>query len=227
MVPKRRVHPLIKVAVAIVLLAGVAVLFIRSVKDTRAEPYIVNASHLRNWALGIDTAADADGAVVSLRPQPELPMNLFRQLFSRQMESLGTPSQPGIPFVLRREIPSEITADAVLALAREAGLDRAVPSSEMRRLSARVGSRHHPAAVFHVVRRARLRSLQAGAGVARGAGVRASGTLAGLADGRAAELRRLAAGCGRSESRLHRPGDRSNSRAARAQWAAEATDSRQ
>jgi len=128
MVPKRRVHPLIKAAVAIALLAGVALLFVRSVKDARAEPYIVNASHLGNWALGIDTAADADGAVVSLRPQPELPMNLFRQLFSRQMESLGTPSQPGIALALRRELPPELTADSVLALARDAGLDQVTPA---------------------------------------------------------------------------------------------------
>ena len=128
MIPKRRVHPLIKLAVAIVLLAGVALLFVRSVKDTRAEPYLVNASHLRQWTLAIDTAADADGAVVSLRPQPELPMNLFRQLFSRQMESLGTPSQPGIALALRREIPSELSADEVLALARDAGLDQATPA---------------------------------------------------------------------------------------------------
>ena len=119
---------IIKVAVAILLLAGVAMLFVRSVKDTRAEPYIVNASHLQRWTLAIDTAADADGAVVSLRPQPELPMNLFRQLFSRQMESLGTPSQPGIPLVLRREIPSELSADSILAMARDAGLDHATPA---------------------------------------------------------------------------------------------------
>lgn len=128
MTPTRRVHPLIKVTIAIVLLAGIGLLFIRSVKDTRAEPYRVNASHLQRWTLAIDTAADADGAVVSLRPPPELPMNLFRQLFKRQMESLGTPSQPGIPLVLRREIPSEISADAVLALARDAGLEGAVPA---------------------------------------------------------------------------------------------------
>ena len=75
MAAKRRIHPLIKVAIAIVLLAGVGLLFVRSVKDTRAEPYVVSASHLQNWTLAIDTAADADGAVVSLRPQPELPMN--------------------------------------------------------------------------------------------------------------------------------------------------------
>lgn len=128
MTPKRRVHPLIKVAVALVLLAGVGVLFIRSVKDARAAPYSVSARHLQHWTLGIDAAADADGAVVSLRPPPELPMNLFRQLFSRQMESLGTPNQPGIPLVLRREMPAEITADTVLALARDAGLEQAVPA---------------------------------------------------------------------------------------------------
>lgn len=119
---------IIKVAVAILVLGGLAMLFVRSVKDTRAEPYIVNASHLQRWTLAIDTAADADGAVVSLRPQPELPMNLFRQLFSRQMESLGTPSQPGIPLVLRREIPSELTADSIVAMARDAGLDRVTPA---------------------------------------------------------------------------------------------------
>ena len=32
-------------------------------------------------------------------------MNLFRQLFSRQMESLATPSVPGIALALRRELP--------------------------------------------------------------------------------------------------------------------------
>lgn len=128
MSPKRRVHPLLKVAIAIVLLAGVGILFVRSANDARAEPYHVNAAQLRHWTLAIDTAADADGSVVSLRPPPELPMNLFRQLFTRQMESLGTPSQPAIALVLRREIPSEITGDAVLALAREAGLEDAVPA---------------------------------------------------------------------------------------------------
>lgn len=122
MVPKRRLHPLIKVAIAIVLLAGVALLFVRSVKDARAEPYLVNASHLQDWTLGIDTAADADGAVVSLRPQPELPMNLFRQLFSRHMESLVTPTSPGISLVLRREVPNSLSAEAVMALARASGL---------------------------------------------------------------------------------------------------------
>ncbi len=116
---------MIKVSIALAAIGVVGLLFIRSVNDARSEPYAVSPSHLRNWTLGIDTAADADGAMISLRPPPELPMSLFRQLFSRQMESLGTPSQPGIPLVLRREVPGAVTSDEVLALARAAGFEQA------------------------------------------------------------------------------------------------------
>jgi len=120
-----KVHPLIKVAIALLVLAGAGWLFVRSAQDARSEPYQISPQHLQGWTLGIDTAADSQGSVVSLRPPPELPMNLFRQLFSRQMESMGTPSMPGIPLVLRQEMPATVTADQVLALARSAGLDRA------------------------------------------------------------------------------------------------------
>jgi hypothetical protein len=126
----KKVHPLIKVAIAVVLLAGGGWLFVRSAQDARSEPYQISAGHLRGWTLGVDTAADSQGSVVSLRPPPELPMNLFRQLFSRQMESMGTPSMPGIPLALRQELPSTITPEQVLSLAQSAGLDRGaiVPS---------------------------------------------------------------------------------------------------
>ena len=125
MKPPRKVHPLVKVAVALLLLAGIGLLFIRSAQDARSEPYLISARHLQGWTLGIDTAADSQGSVVSLRPPPEMPMNLFRQLFSRQMESMGTPSQPGIPLALRQELPSAVTPAQVLALARSAGLEKA------------------------------------------------------------------------------------------------------
>ena len=121
----KRIHPLVKVVVVLLVLAGGGWLFVRSAQDARAEPYLVSSRHLTGWTLGIDTATDSQGSVVSLRPPPELPMNLFRQLFSRQMESMGTPSMPGIPLVLRQELPSTITAEQVLALAQSAGLDRA------------------------------------------------------------------------------------------------------
>lgn len=122
--PKRRLHPLWKGLIALVVAGVVGVLFVRSARDARSEPFSVSAQHLENWTLGSDTAADADGAVVSLRPPAELPMNLFRQLFARQMESLGAPSQPGIALALRRELPGDVTAEDVLLLARDAGLDR-------------------------------------------------------------------------------------------------------
>ncbi|MSO35674.1 MAG: hypothetical protein EXQ50_00210 [Acidobacteria bacterium] len=122
----RKTHPLIKIAIALLVLAGGGWLFVRSAQDSRAEPYQMSSRHLQGWTLGIDTAADSQGSVVSLRPPAELPMNLFRQLFSRQMESMGTPSMPGIPLVLRHELPSALTAEQVLGLAQSAGLDRSV-----------------------------------------------------------------------------------------------------
>lgn len=124
LIPPRKVHPLIKVVVVLLLLAGVGLLFVRSAQDARAEPYQISSRHLQGWTLGIDPAAVSQGSAVSLRPPPELPMNLFRQLFSRQMESMGTPSMPGIPLALRQELPATISAEQVLAMAQSAGLDR-------------------------------------------------------------------------------------------------------
>ncbi len=125
MIPPRKVHPLIKVAVVLLLLAGIGLLFVRSAQDVRAEPYLVSSLHLKGWTIGIDTASDSQGSVVSLRPPAELPMYLFRQLFSRQMESMGTPSMPGIPLALRAELPATVTPGQVLELARSMGLEQA------------------------------------------------------------------------------------------------------
>jgi len=123
-VAAKKMHPLIKVAIGLVVVAVGGWLFVRSAQSVRAEPYQMSARHLQGWTLGIDTAADSQGSVVSLRPPPELPMNLFRQLFSRQMESMGTPSMPGIPLALRQELPPTMTPQQVLTMAQEGGLDR-------------------------------------------------------------------------------------------------------
>ncbi|MDP2318821.1 MAG: hypothetical protein Q8O42_05705 [Acidobacteriota bacterium] len=124
----KKMHPLVKVAIALVVIAVGGWLFVRSAQSVRAEPYQMSARHLQGWTLGLDTAADSQGSVASLRPPPELPMNMFRQLFSRQMESMGTPSMPGIPLALRQELPAGVTPERVLALAQAAGLDRAAIS---------------------------------------------------------------------------------------------------
>ncbi|MGE3887358.1 MAG: hypothetical protein AB7H81_13070 [Vicinamibacterales bacterium] len=122
----RRTTVLVKVAVILVLLAGVAYLFMRSLDVTRAEPYTVRAEHLGSWALTPDPGAEGDRAVLALAPPAELPLRLFRQVFSRAGESLSTPNMPGIALVLASELAgTALPVDGLVALAREAGLDRA------------------------------------------------------------------------------------------------------
>jgi hypothetical protein len=89
--PRQRLHPALKALVAVVILAVVGYLFVRSATSTRGEPYEIQAAHLTGWSLAADSAQDAEDAAISLRPPAELPLNLFRQLFRRQMESLSTP----------------------------------------------------------------------------------------------------------------------------------------
>jgi hypothetical protein len=122
---RKRLHPAFKAVAAFAALAAVGYLFVRSVRDVRAEPYEIASAHLSGWTLSADTAQDAEDAALTLRPPAELTMNLFRQLFRRQMESLSTPSAPGIALALRRELAPGVTAAQLLAFGREAGLDRA------------------------------------------------------------------------------------------------------
>lgn len=126
--PRKRLHPAIKALAVVVVLAVVGYLFVQSVTDVRSEPYEIASAHLSGWTLAADSAQDAEDAALSLRPPAELPMNLFRQLFRRQMESLSTSTAPGIVLALRRELAAGVTPPQLLALAREAGLDRARPS---------------------------------------------------------------------------------------------------
>jgi hypothetical protein len=124
-VPRTRLHPALKILAAIVVLAGLGFLFVRSATDARGEPYEMEPGYLSGWTLAADSAQTAEDAAIALRPPAELPMNLFRQLFSRQMESLSTPSAPGIVLARRSELGPTAGSDQLLALAREAGLDRA------------------------------------------------------------------------------------------------------
>ncbi len=120
----RRRNPLVKIAVGLLILTGIAVLFWRTLDDARAEPYTVRAQHLSGWTLA--EGVGAESALIGLQPPPELPMRLFRQVFSRAGESLSTPAAPGIPLVLRAELAGAAappSAADLLALAREAGLD--------------------------------------------------------------------------------------------------------
>ena len=123
--PRKRLHPAIKILIAVAVLAGVGLMFVRSATSTRGEAYEIASAHLSGWTLAADNAQDAEDAAIALRPPAELPLHLFRQLFRRQMESLATPVAPGIVLARRSELPSSVSAVQLLTLARDTGLERA------------------------------------------------------------------------------------------------------
>ena len=123
------VKRLMQATAAVIIAAGVAYLFVRSAQSSRAEPYTLSAEHLRGWTLMMDPTPEGSGVVVALQPPQAMSPRLFQQVFSRAMESLNAPSSPAMPLVLQQEFAQafsgRIAADALLAAAREAGLDQA------------------------------------------------------------------------------------------------------
>jgi hypothetical protein len=121
-----RSNPLIKIAVVLVLLAGLGVLFIRSLRSDRARPYTVGGELLKNWTVVTPPAARPGDPIVALRPPPDLVPQLFSQVFSRTMESLRSPDESAMPLVLKAEfdraLNGYVTPDAIAGAAREAGL---------------------------------------------------------------------------------------------------------
>jgi hypothetical protein len=114
---------LLKLGIAVVAFAGVGWLFVRSLDDARAVPYEVRPAHLQGWTLQSVPDASGEQARLLLSPPPELPLRLFRQVFSRAGESLSTPARAGVALVLADELQGALVTDADLReLAEGAGL---------------------------------------------------------------------------------------------------------
>jgi hypothetical protein len=120
---------LLKIGVGLGALTLFGFLFVRSLQDARSAPFTVERQHLRNWTLVLESGTSASDPLLALRPPPELAAGLFRQVFSRVMESLNTPTAPAVPVVLRGEfdgvLADRFTPDALLAAARASMLDAA------------------------------------------------------------------------------------------------------
>jgi hypothetical protein len=120
---------LVKLVIAAVVLAVLGYLFMHSLETTRSEPYTVDRGHLGKWTLVLEPAEGPNAPLLSARTSIELVANLFRQLFHRAMESMNTPPASSIPIVLHgefnRALAGKMTPDALLAAAREAGLESA------------------------------------------------------------------------------------------------------
>lgn len=123
---------LIKIAVGIVALAAFALLFMRSIEDTRSEAYTVDRAHLQSWTLALEQATRPNDPLLVLRPMPELASSVFKQIFARAMESLNSPASPSIPVVLRGEfdrvVGDQLDQDGLLAAAKAAGIEASTPS---------------------------------------------------------------------------------------------------
>jgi hypothetical protein len=122
------VKTLLKVMLALLAVAVLAVLVVRSARSTGAQPFTIPQEHLSGWTLTLAPEADPLGATLSLTPQVELTPPLARELFARMGETLHYPP-PAMPVVLRSEfqraMAGVLTPEALLAAAREAGLESA------------------------------------------------------------------------------------------------------
>jgi hypothetical protein len=118
----------LKVLIALLAAAVLAVLFVRSALSTSAQPFTIARQHLAGWTLTFAPDADPLGASLSITPNAELMKPLARDLFARMGESLQYPP-PAMPLLLRSEfqhaIAGALTPGALVDAAREAGLESA------------------------------------------------------------------------------------------------------
>ena len=117
----------IRSAVIAAILAGIAVLFLRSVQSTRSAPYTIDPAHLQKWTLALEPGSAPNSALLAVRPPRELASPLFRQLFSRLAESFNGPAYPAVPLLLQDEFSrlfaGRATAEELRDVARAAGVE--------------------------------------------------------------------------------------------------------
>jgi hypothetical protein len=114
--------------------------------------------------MALEPASKPNDPVLVLRPSAELSTSLFRQIFSRAMESLNAPLAPAVAVVLRAEFDRmpgrRLTQDELLSAARAAGLESAAMTPRClvhRRVSEPGGTRQVYFLVFDAPAMAKFR----------------------------------------------------------------------
>jgi hypothetical protein len=130
--PRKKPLPLpLKILVALAAVAGLGFVFLRTVRSSRSAPYVVPASSNGAWRLSVEKADRPADPVLLLEPPSTLAHDLFDQVFKRSMESMAAPQLMGIPLVLASEVEragaAGLSTDAILAMARDAGLEATPP----------------------------------------------------------------------------------------------------
>jgi len=114
----------------LVLVIGSALgwLFLKTVRETNAEPYTVDREHLSGWTLALEDPQFGGPGMLVLQPPVGMPAELFRQIFLRSGLSMAGPSRPSMPVVLRSEYGKDVAAvlssAQMLETARATGLER-------------------------------------------------------------------------------------------------------
>jgi hypothetical protein len=118
---------LLKIVLVLVALVVLGFLFVRSARQVRSEPYTIPRAHLGSWTLVL--TPDGEPWMLALQPRAELVHGLFRQVFSRAMESMNMSTSAGIPVLLRSEydraFAGHLSPADLDARARAAGLENA------------------------------------------------------------------------------------------------------
>ena len=122
-----------RAAIAVVALAAVSWLFLKTIRETNAEPYQVDRAELSGWTLALEDPDAGGPALLVLRPPVGLTGDVFQQIFHRTGVSLAGPAGIGMPIVLASEyaeaLKAVVTPGELMNLARAAGLEKeaAVP----------------------------------------------------------------------------------------------------
>jgi len=118
---------LVKMLIIVAAVGGFAWLFVHSAQSVRSEPYEIARGKLSGWTLALDSAPNASGVLLGLRPDPQTAAVLFGQVFSRVGETLSGPVPAAMPLVLQSEFDGAragtLTPDALLTSARAVGLE--------------------------------------------------------------------------------------------------------
>ena len=118
-----------KLLIWLTVLSLLFILFLRSVRQTESEPYLIEPQFLSGWTLHLEQRYGPEGPLLSLSPPREMTMALFQQIFERTMESLNAPRRYGITLILRSEyekfLASTFEPSELLMLAQKSSLEQA------------------------------------------------------------------------------------------------------
>jgi hypothetical protein len=117
-----------KAVLVVLIVAGLGWLFLKTIRETNAEPYTIDRADVSGWTLALEDPEFGGPGVLVLQPPVGMPAELFRQIFLRSGLSMAGPSRASMPIVLRSEYGKDVAAvlspARMLDAARATGLER-------------------------------------------------------------------------------------------------------